>query len=94
LQPLLIDFYDMGFSIYVVSRGSEEDADFLKPLGYDVLIDADAAWEAYGVSGIPMTFFIDRDGLIAATNLGWGGEGSLADFKAKVEDLVATEGGG
>jgi len=90
----LIDFYDMGFTVYVVSRGSEEDADFLKPLGYDVLIDADAAWEAYGVSGIPMTFFIDREGLIAATSLGWGGEDCLARFKATVEDLVATEGGG
>ncbi len=93
MQPLLADFHDLGFTVFVVSRGSEEDVSFLKPLGHDVLVDNGAAWEAYGVSGIPMTFFVDREGLVAETSLGWGGEGSLAAFRAKVEHLVATEGG-
>ena len=48
-------------------------AAFVEPLGitYEVLLDEDGAVaRAYGVSGLPTTFLIDRQGRLAARILG------------------------
>ena len=60
----------------------ESVGEFMERYGYDlpVFFDSDASGaEAYGVTGIPFTVFIDRDGAVAGSHLGSISEESLRD---------------
>lgn len=94
MQPLKSDLEDKGFTLYVVSDGSQDDLVYLGPTGFDVLVNEGPAWKAYNVTGIPNTFFVDREGKLAATSLGWSTEISLGEFQTTVESLTKDLGGG
>jgi hypothetical protein len=63
-------------------------ASFMQSHGYDfpVLLNGSSAAVVYGVSGIPMTFFVSRTGTIAYTKL--GAFANLADFQAALDKIA------
>ena len=63
-------------------------ASFMQSHGYDftVLLNASSAAVDYGVSGIPMTFFVSRDGTIEYVKL--GAFGSLEDFQDALDKIA------
>jgi len=68
-------FKDKGFEIYAISLDVKKDA-WLKAIEEDGLpwlhvsdLKNDTSAELYGVSGIPMNFLLDKDGIIIAKNL-------------------------
>jgi len=51
--------------------GSARDFAATQGALWPMLMDpANTAWDAYGGVGVPMTFFIDRDGIVRAASLG------------------------
>jgi peroxiredoxin len=54
---------------------------------FPVLSDPDwISSETYSASGIPTTFYIDREGLVRGI---WYGEATLADFEAGLAKILA-----
>ena len=75
LEPVFRTYEEQGLRILAINvrQDRETAAAFVAPLGisYDVLLDEDGAVaRAYGVSGLPTTFFIDRQGRLAVRILG------------------------
>ena len=67
IEPVYRAYRDQGLRILAVNVRQDRDtaAAFVASLGisYDVLLDEDGvAARAYGVSGLPTTFFVDRQG--------------------------------
>lgn len=81
---------DKGFEVLAVNAGQEKAdiADFVARLGvsYPVLLDPGSkTTRQYGVTGLPMTLFVGRDGKIKGRILG---ETDEATFRRKVEELL------
>ncbi|MCL6580388.1 MAG: redoxin domain-containing protein [Firmicutes bacterium] len=94
MQDRVPDFQAKGMVLLVVCRGSQEDLSFLGGKGLTILVDPKGrAFETYGVTGIPHTFFVDRDGVVRHQSIGWG-DGSLEEFAGQVEELTKQPGGG
>ena len=79
-----------GLLVLAVNAGQEaaDITKFVADLGvsYPVLLDPGAKIaRAYGVTGLPMTFFIDRSGVVRGRILG---EADEAAFRRKLEDLL------
>ncbi|CDK97468.1 Putative thioredoxin-like fold [Magnetospirillum gryphiswaldense MSR-1 v2] len=79
-----------GLLVLAVNAGQEaaDITKFIADLGvsYPVLLDPGAKIaRAYGVTGLPMTFFIDRSGVVRGRILG---EADEAAFRRKLEDLL------
>ena len=53
-------------------------------ISYPVLTNAGGVASQYNVSGIPATFFIDREGLIVFQETGFRGETSLNSHSAQL----------
>jgi cytochrome c biogenesis protein CcmG, thiol:disulfide interchange protein DsbE len=75
LEPVYRAYRDQGLRLLAINvrQNRETAAAFIAPLGisYEVLLDTDGAVaRAYGVSGLPTTFFLDRQGRLAARILG------------------------
>ncbi len=75
LEPVYQAYRDQGLRLLAINvrQDRETAAAFIAPLGisYEVLLDTDGAVaRAYGVSGLPTTFFLDRQGRLAARILG------------------------
>jgi peroxiredoxin len=75
IEPIYQRYKDQGLRLLAINvrQDRETAAAFVAPLGitYEVLLDADGAVaRAYGVSGLPTTFFLDRQGRLAARILG------------------------
>lgn len=75
IEPIYRDYKDRGLSLLAVNvrQDAKTAAAFVEPLGitYEVLLDQDGAVaRAYGVSGLPTTFFLDRQGRLATRILG------------------------
>lgn len=75
LEPVYLAYRDQGLRLLAINvRQDRETAlAFVAPLGisYDVLLDEDGAVaRAYGVSGLPTTFFLDREGRLITRILG------------------------
>lgn len=89
MQPIRQELEDKGFTIFAVTTGSSADLEFLRAKGFRTLIDAQAlSVRALGVQYIPHTFFIDAAGTIVKSSVGWGGEDSVNEFRAKVDELT------
>lgn len=90
MQPIQQEFVDKGFTVFIVTAGTNSDLEFLRTKGFPVLVDAQRGTAVtLGVQGIPHTFFVDADGIIAGSSVGWGGEDSVREFRAKVDELTA-----
>jgi len=75
LEPVYRAYRNQGLRLLAINvrQNRETAAAFIAPLGisYEVLLDTDGAVaRAYGVSGLPTTFFLDRQGRLAARILG------------------------
>lgn len=75
LEPVYLAHRDQGLRLLAINvrQDRETAAAFVAPLGitYEVLLDEDGAVaRAYGVTGLPTTFILDREGRLAARILG------------------------
>ena len=90
LEALYQRYKDQGLRLLAVNvrQDAATAAAFVKPLeiSYEVLLDGDGAVaRAYGVSGLPTTFFLDRQGRLATRILG---ESTSEVFEQVVKGLL------
>lgn len=90
IEPVYRHYKDQGLRLLAINvrQDPETAAAFVAPLGitYEVLLDTDGAVaRAYGVSGLPTTFFLDRQGRLAARILG---ESTPEVFEQVVKGLL------
>lgn len=89
IEPVWLAHQGDGLLVAAVNAG-EKTAEITKfvadlAISYPVLLDPDAAiTRAYGVTGLPITFFIDRQGVVRGRILGQPDE---ATFRHKIEEL-------
>ena len=74
---------DVGLEVIAVNVGQDQAtaAAFIDKLGlgYSAVLDPDRSITAqYGVKGLPVSFFIDRNGLIGGRIIGGGDDKTLA----------------
>jgi peroxiredoxin len=64
-------------------------ADFNKEfnINWPLVYDANDSFTSYGVSGIPTSILVDRDGIIRSVHVGYSAE-SYAKFRKEVEELL------
>lgn len=90
IQEIWEELKPTGLRILAVNVGQDRQTalDFVTSLGvtYDCLLDAQSdVARAYGVTGLPTTFFIDRAGIVRGRIIG---EATPEVFAAKVRDLL------
>ncbi|RAU20326.1 TlpA family protein disulfide reductase [Paramagnetospirillum kuznetsovii] len=90
IQTVWTQHRDKGFEVLAINAGQEKGdiEGFITKLGvtYPVLLDPGSkVTRAYGVTGLPMTLFVGRDGKIKGRILG---ETDEATFRRKVEELL------
>lgn len=90
LQPVYQRLHGRGLEILAVNVAQDRDAirRFVTPLGiaYPVLLDPDGATaRAYGVRALPITWLVDRQGIVRGKIVG---EASAEIFEAKVRALL------
>lgn len=90
IEPVWQAERDKGLLVLAVNagQGKAEVETFVKALGvtYPVLLDPGSKTaRAYGVTGLPMTFFIDRQGVVRQRILG---EADDATFRSLVEGML------
>jgi cytochrome c biogenesis protein CcmG/thiol:disulfide interchange protein DsbE len=90
LEPILARYREQGLTMLAVNVRQDPATAraFMQRLGvsYGSLLDEDGAVaRAYGVSGLPTTFFVDRQGRLAGRILG---EATPEVFSALVEKLL------
>lgn len=90
IEPIWLDRRDQGLLVLAVNAGQTADdiAKFVGDLGisYPVLLDPGSKTaRLYGVTGLPMTFFVDRQGVVRGRILG---ETDEATFRRKLEELL------
>jgi len=100
--PFLVELYDdlRDDGLVVVGVGLDEGgAGVLKPyaekngITYPILVGNRGVQDAYGVTGIPTTFFIGRNGRIASRHVGY--HPSMADgMRAEIMNLLQPAGEG
>jgi cytochrome c biogenesis protein CcmG, thiol:disulfide interchange protein DsbE len=90
IEPIYQRTKGQGIAVLAVNAGQDRAtaAAFVAKLGisYPALLDEDAKIaKHYGVTGLPTTYFIDRQGKIAAKQIG---EMTAAAFEQQVTELV------
>ena len=92
LEALYTKYKDQG--LVVIGMNTETDymkvKRFAEPrMSYTVLLDGQTRAQAYDVSGIPCTYYIDREGLIRYRNVGFG-PGDEVMIEEKIQKLLAN----
>jgi peroxiredoxin len=90
IEPVYRSHRDRGLVLLAVNVRQDKAtaASFVEPLGitYEVLLDEDGTVaRSYGVSALPTTFFIDRQGNLATRILG---ESTPALFEKIIRELL------
>ncbi|GAB6042552.1 TlpA family protein disulfide reductase [Endothiovibrio diazotrophicus] len=90
IEPVYRELKGRGLRVWAVNVGQDRETAkaFVDKLGvsYQTLLDADSSIaRAYGVIGLPTTYFIDRQGKVASKILG---EADAATFRHAVEPLL------
>jgi peroxiredoxin len=90
LQPVYARLHGRGLEILAVNVAQDADTvrRFVEPLGidYPVLLDTDGATaRAYGAKALPMTWLVDRHGVVRGKIVG---EATPAVFERKVLELL------
>jgi peroxiredoxin len=90
IEPVYSAYRDKGLRVLAVNvRQDRETAEaFIRRLGisYEVLLDPEGeVARAYGVIGLPTTFFLDREGRLSTRILG---ESTPEVFERIVQDLL------
>ncbi|MBM4107226.1 MAG: TlpA family protein disulfide reductase [Phycisphaerae bacterium] len=98
-MPSLQEFHEAyeskGLKVIGVNAWERGDpVKFKKEKGYTygLLLNGDETAKAYGVSGIPAFFLVDREGNLAWKGVGWG-PGSKDSMKKAIEDALGQAGG-
>lgn len=89
MQPHLEDWSEQGFDVLLVAADEAGVRAFLgeNDIDFPVLLDPKMAlFRAYGVSAIPHSVTVDRDGVVRYTDIGWG-PGSLEKVRSRAEEL-------
>ena len=92
LEALYTKYKDQG--LVVIGMNTETDymkvKHFAEPrMSYTVLLDGQTQAQAYDVSGIPCTYYIDREGLIRYRNVGFG-PGDEVVIEEKIQKLLVN----
>lgn len=92
LEALYTKYKDQG--LVVIGMNTETDymkvKHFAEPqISYTVLLDGGTQAQSYDVSGIPCTYYIDREGLIRYRNVGFG-PGDEVMIEEKIQKLLAN----
>lgn len=94
LQEFHTTYSERGLKVIGINAWERGDpVKYKKEQGYTytLLLNGDTVARAYGVSGIPAFFLIDRDGNLAWKATGWG-PGSKDRMKKAIEDALAKGG--
>lgn len=90
LEPIYQQYRDRGLTILAVNVMQSSDAakEFVEQIGisYEVLLDHEGeVMRQYQVMGLPMTFIVDRNGIIRTRIVG---ESTPEDFEKAIENLL------
>ena len=92
LEALYTKYKDQG----LVILGMNTETDYMKVkhfaetrISYTVLLDGQTQSQAYDVSGIPCTYYIDREGIIQHRSVGFG-PGDEVMIEEKIQKLLAN----
>jgi cytochrome c biogenesis protein CcmG, thiol:disulfide interchange protein DsbE len=90
LQPVYARLHGRGLEILAVNVAQDRDTAqrFIEPLGirYPVLLDPEGVTaRAYGVQALPITFLLDRHGVVRGKIVG---EATPEVFERRVEELL------
>lgn len=92
LEALYTKYKDQG----LVVLGLNTETDYMKvkhfaepQISYTVLLDAGPQSEGYDVRGIPYTYYIDREGIIRDSSVGFG-PGDEVRLEEKMKKLLAN----
>ena len=92
LEALYTKYKDQG----LVVLGMNTETDYMKVkhfaeprISYTVLLDGQTQSQAYDVSGIPCTYYIDREGIIQHRSVGFG-PGDEVMIEEKIQKLLAN----
>ena len=93
--PYLEELYTKYKNQGLVVIGMNTETDYMKvkrfaePLiSYTVLLDGGTQAQAYDISGIPTTYYIDRKGIIRYRSVGFA-PGDEASIEKKIKELLA-----
>ncbi|HTH45898.1 MAG TPA: TlpA disulfide reductase family protein [Candidatus Limnocylindria bacterium] len=86
-------FADRGLVIIAVSLDETKEAmdGYLKksPMPFSIARDAaEKLQKRLDISGIPLTYILDRQGVIRVIHEGYDGDDSKREYRAKVEELL------
>ena len=91
LEALYTKYKDQG----LVILGMNTETDYMKVkrfavprISYTVLLDGSTQAQKYDVSGIPCTYYIDREGIVRHRSVGFG-PGDEALIEQKIKELLA-----
>ena len=92
LEALYTKYKDQG--LVVIGMNTETDymkvKRFAEPqISYTVLLDGGTQAQGYDVSGIPCTYYIDREGIIRHRSVGFG-PGDEVRIEEKIQELLAN----
>ncbi len=92
LEALYTKYKDQG----LVVIGMNTETDYMKvkrfadpQISYTVLLDGSTQAQGYDVSGIPCTYYIDREGIIRHRSVGFG-PGDEVRIEEKIQELLAN----
>ena len=76
----------------VIGINAERDHETVKrfaegKISYPVLLDGQMLAQAYGVGGIPDTYYINKAGVVRYRDLGFSGR--REDLESKIKELLA-----
>ncbi|MCB1664300.1 MAG: TlpA family protein disulfide reductase [Pseudomonadales bacterium] len=95
-MPLINELYakykDRGFEVVAINVDDpiEDGQEFLLDTPLDYLIAADTdndVLEAFGVTGMPTSFLVDRDGVVRMVHMGFR-DGDIAGIEAAISALL------
>jgi len=91
LEALYTKYKDQG----LVVLGMNTETDYMKVkrfaeprISYTVILDGGTQAQGYDVSGIPCTYYIDREGIIRHRSVGFG-PGDEVQIEEKIKQLLA-----
>ena len=90
LNRLYQKYKDQGLVVIGVSNETDSKLKAFAqqtPIDYTVLSNGSAPFQAYSVSGIPCTYYIDKEGIVRHREVGFGPGGEMA-MEQKIKELL------